>query len=109
MRVLRLRALAAILLSWLPTVWAADLPRESRVPGGIAFVEVPGGEQAPRVMFGDYQTVVIRRAEHWVAVVGIPLATQPGPQTLQVFSGQGKSAVTFDVVDKHYRTQNLTI
>ncbi len=88
---------------------AADLPLESRVPGGIAFVDVPGGEQAPRVMFGDYQTAVIRRDDRWVAVVGIPLATRPGTHTVHVYSGQGKSEVAFEVSDKSYRTQNLTI
>jgi len=88
---------------------AAVLPHEARVPGGIAFIEVPGGEQAPRVMFGDYQTAVIRRDEHWVAVVGIPLATKPGRQTVQVYSGSGKTEVAFEVADKHYRTQKLTI
>lgn len=91
------------------TVHAAVLPHEARVPGGIAFIEVPGGEQAPRVMFGDYQTAVIRRDDHWVAVVGIPLATKPGRQTVQVYCGTGKTEVAFEVADKHYRTQKLTI
>jgi len=101
----------------------AELPREARVPGGIAFVEVPGGQQAPRVMFGDYRTAVIRRDDGWVAVVGIPLATKPGQQTLRVYSGSkdigdgalggkavgGSTEVPFEVTDKHYRTQKLTI
>jgi murein DD-endopeptidase MepM/ murein hydrolase activator NlpD len=89
--------------------FADDVPRESRVPGGIAFVEVPGGPNAPRVLFGDYQTAVVRRDDRWVAVVGIPLATKPGPQKLHVFTGTGKSEVSFDVADKQYRTQKLTI
>jgi len=98
---------------------AAELPREARVPGGIAFVEVPSGEQAPRVMFGDHQAAVIRRDGHWLAVVGIPLATKPGQQILRVYSGTGGvsskndgsngSEVRFEVTDKHYRTQKLTI
>lgn len=107
----RLRALA-LLLACSFSVAAADvaaLPHEARVPGGIAFVEVPGGEQAPRVMFGDYQAAVIRQNDHWVAVVGIPLATKPGRQTVQVYSGTGKTEVGFEVADKHYRTQKLTI
>jgi murein DD-endopeptidase MepM/ murein hydrolase activator NlpD len=89
--------------------FATELPREARVPGGIAFVEVPGSEQAPRVMFGDYQAAVLQRDGRWIAVVGIPLATKPGRQTLQVYSGKGKAEVAFDVADKHYRTQKLTI
>lgn len=88
---------------------AAGLPREERVPGGIAFVEVPGSTVAPRVMFGDHRTAVIRRDDAWVAVVGIPLSTRPGPQVLNVYSGTGKSEVAFEVADKQYRTQKLTI
>lgn len=93
---------------------AAGLPRESRVPGGIAYIEVPGGEQAPRVVFGDYRAAVIRQEDRWVAVVGIPLATKAGHHTLQVYSGirnegSGKTEVPFDITDKAYRTQKLTI
>jgi murein DD-endopeptidase MepM/ murein hydrolase activator NlpD len=86
---------------------AIDLPREERVPGGIAFVAVPAGTQ--RVVFGDYQTAVVRHNDGWLAVVGIPLATRPGRQVLQVYSGHGKTEVAFDVADKQYRTQKLTI
>ena len=91
------------------TAVAADLPRESRVPGGIALVDVPGTDAPPRVMFGDHQAAVVRRADRWVAIVGIPLATKPGPQTLRVYTGTQKSEVTFAVTDKQYRTQKLTI
>lgn len=98
-----------VLVLFCGAIQAAALPREARVPGGIALVEVPGGTQAPRVMFGDYQTAVIRQEDRWLAVVGIPLATKPGPQQLLVYSGQGKSEVSFDVADKQYRTQKLTI
>ncbi|HWK74077.1 MAG TPA: peptidoglycan DD-metalloendopeptidase family protein [Povalibacter sp.] len=108
MNTFRLRTIA-VLLAFSFSAVAAALPHEARVPGGIAFVEVPGGEQAPRVMFGDYPTAVIRQNDRWVAVVGIPLATKPGRQTVQVYSDTGKTEVSFDVTDKHYRTQKLTI
>ncbi|HEY5810141.1 MAG TPA: peptidoglycan DD-metalloendopeptidase family protein [Povalibacter sp.] len=98
-----------VLMGFSTAIQAAALPREARVPGGIALVEVPGSAQAPRVMFGDYQAAVIRQDDRWLAVVGIPLATKIGPQQLQVYSGHGKSEVTFDVADKQYRTQKLTV
>jgi murein DD-endopeptidase MepM/ murein hydrolase activator NlpD len=88
---------------------AASLPRESRVPGGIAYVAVPGGEQPPQVVFEKYRVAVIRREGKWIAVVGIPLATKPGPQTLSVTTAAGKVPVTFDIADKRYRTQELKI
>ncbi len=90
-------------------VFALDLPREARVPGGIAYVEVPGGEQPPRVLFGGYQTAVVRDGDEWIAVVGIPLATKPGSHAVQVFDGTSKREIAFEVRDKQYRTQHLTI
>lgn len=109
---MRAQLLGALLLLAIAftTARATDLPRESRVPGGIAFIEVPGGEQAPRVMFDDYRTAVVRLDERWVAVIGIPLATKVGRHTLQVYAGNGgKTDIPFDVTDKSYRTQKLTI
>ena len=88
---------------------AANLPHESRVPGGIAFVTVPGGEQAPTVTYDGRRTAVIRQQDHWIAVVGVPLAATAGPQKLNVIGPSGKVDVTFDLADKQYRTQKLTI
>lgn len=91
-------------------VGAMELPREARVPGGIAVIEVPGGNHAPRVMFGDHQAAVVRDGDRWIAVVGIPLATRPGPHSVKVYSGKGGQVeVPFEVKDKQYRTQHLTI
>lgn len=88
---------------------AASLPREARVPGGIAFVAVPGGQEAPTVMYDGRRTAVMRQQERWVAVIGIALATKAGAQKLQVVTPTGKADVAFDLADKRYRTQRLTI
>ena len=88
---------------------AAASPRESRVPGGVAYVEVPGGTEPPVVMYDGYRTAVIKRDAKWFAVVGIPLATKPGRQLLKIESSDGPTEVTFQILDKRYRTQNLTI
>ena len=85
------------------------LPVESRVPGGIAFVEVPGGNEPPRVVFDGRRCAVIRQNDKWIAVVGIPLATKPGTRKLKVGIAQAATDVAFDVADKRYRTQKLTI
>ena len=86
-----------------------DLPVESRVPGGIAFVEVPGGSEPPQVVFDGRRCAVIRRVDHWIAVVGIPLAATVGTHLLKVGGPQGPTQVPFEVADKSYRTQRLTI
>jgi murein DD-endopeptidase MepM/ murein hydrolase activator NlpD len=103
------RTLASLILS-AGLLMAQALPRERRVPGGIAYVTLPGNDsQPPQVMFGEHQTAVIKRGQRWVALVGIPLATQPGPQSLQVVTPSGTAKVSFEVKDRKYRTQYLTL
>lgn len=86
-----------------------ELPRESRVPGGIAYIDLPATPKAPTVKFEGRECAVIRRGDHWTAVVGIPLATAPGRQTITVQSTKGPSEIAFQVKSKKYRTQYLTI
>lgn len=106
---MKLARFCVVLLSLFVAHFAAAAPRESRVPGGIAYVEVPGGKEAPVVMYEGYRTAVIKRGEAWVAVVGIPLAAKPGRHLLKVESSDGPTDVSFQILDKRYRTQNLTI
>jgi len=86
-----------------------QLPRESRVPGGIAYIDLPAMPKSPTVKFQGRPCVVIKHGNHWTAVVGIPLATPPGTQKIVVHSPQGSSEVPFQVKAKKYRTQYLTI
>jgi murein DD-endopeptidase MepM/ murein hydrolase activator NlpD len=88
---------------------AYALPRESRVPGGLAYITVPGGAEPPSVTYDGYRAAVIKRADKWVAIVGIPLAAKAGRQTLQVAASDGPVEVNFEILDKSYRTQQLTI
>src|SRR5690242_18507672 len=89
---------------------AGDLPREARVPGGIALVEITGaGAAPPTVLIDTRRAAVIRQNDHWLAIVGIPLSTKPGGQTLRVTTGAKTIEVPFQVTDKEYRTQRLTI
>jgi murein DD-endopeptidase MepM/ murein hydrolase activator NlpD len=85
------------------------LPRESRVPGGIAYVEVPGAALPPVANFDGHRAPVIRRGDRWVAVVGIPLSAKVGEHKLIVRTETGRFDVPFYVDDKRYRTQHLTI
>ena len=101
-------ALPLLLLAGL-TAGAAELPKESRVPGGIALVPVPGSDIAPTVIFNTHRVAVVRKDEQWIAVVGIPLAEKPGELKLKVSTPSGTSEVPFRITDKSYRTQHLTI
>ena len=85
------------------------LPKESRVPGGIALVPVPGSDIAPTVIFNTHRVAVVRKADQWIAIVGIPLAEKPGELKLKVSTPTGTTDVPFSITDKSYRTQNITV
>jgi len=88
---------------------AVGLPKENRVPGGIALVPVPGADIAPTVIFNTHRVAVVRKDDQWLAVVGIPLAENPGELKVKVSTPDGTTEVPFSIKDKGYRTQNITV
>jgi len=96
------------------TVAAASpaLPRESRVPGGIAILELGDGEAPPgAVIFNDHRAPVLRTADGWVALVGIPLDTAPGVHSArwQAPERPEPRPLEFSVAPKQYAEQRLTV
>lgn len=108
-RFLRLAASLLLFAGLAAGAGAAELPKESRVPGGIALIPVPGGEMAPTVLFNTRRVAVVRRDDQWLAVIGIPLAEKPGELKIKVSTPTGTTDVPFRITDKKYRTQSLTI
>jgi murein DD-endopeptidase MepM/ murein hydrolase activator NlpD len=76
-------------------------------PGGIARIRLGRGDTAPLVRLGDTRVLVMRDGALWSAVVGVPLAAEPG-STLTVEIGNADAA-RIRVVAKAYPEQHLTI
>lgn len=80
------------------------------VPGGVAVVPLGSGTQAPQVRYHNRPVMVLQDAGHgWIAVVGIPLSTAAGRQSVQVESGEGKRSLSFEVRAKRYTEQHITL
>jgi len=90
---------------------AIDLPRENRVPGGVVILDLGTAESSPgTVTFKGYRAPVLQAGAGWVAVVGIPLDTKPGPLTAEFRPTTGDArALEFTVVDKKYDEQRLKV
>ncbi len=89
------------------TAQAADLPHGDAVPGGIALVALPAG--VVRASYAGHRVMILPHDGRRYAVVGVPLDTRPGTQELAVVASGGTRNVAFDVKDKAYAVQRLTI
>lgn len=105
----RRAAIQALLL--LPgLVQAAHLPETEPVPGGIVKLTLADAKTpAPQAFYQGRRVMVLARNGQWTALVGIPLNTKPGPQSLQVKTGAQESTLSFTIRDKKYPAQYLTI
>ena len=88
--------------------WA--LPTESRVPGGVALIDLnlPVTETRPDASFGGRPVMVVANEnnQNWTAVVGIPLSAKPSEQ--QALRVNGKQ-INFGLDGKAYPEQRLKI
>jgi murein DD-endopeptidase MepM/ murein hydrolase activator NlpD len=117
-----LRALTACAAAALCTLGAAstsatgpELPRQSLVPGGVALLPVAGDirqQASPLVSYEGARVLVVRHANQWLAIVGIPLSAQPGKASVTVAAAEPQlpaQVLNFEIMPKQYAEQRLTV
>lgn len=110
MKTIRAAALRTLLLITVAASSAWALPRHAPVPGGVAVVRLDADTAArPVAWFGDAPLAVVRADGAWYALVGIPLALTPGPQSIVVATDGSRRRIDFEVTPNTYPTQRLQI
>jgi len=89
---------------------AVELPREHRVPGGVATLPLGASIERPQASFNGVPVLVVGSPARWTAVVGIGLGAAPGPARLVVRSGDSEAAApTFVITPFRYAEQRLKV
>jgi len=103
------RLLAMLMLLVSPLVFA-QLPQQSAVPGGVVIMPLASQSSSkPVVTFNSKPVMVVAAEGQWQAILGVPLDLKPGTHKLLVSRGSAKSTALFDIQDKQYPTQHITI
>jgi murein DD-endopeptidase MepM/ murein hydrolase activator NlpD len=101
---------ACLCLLFAGALRAIELPDGAAVPGGVALVELPADSDTTQVRFNQRPVLVAATGETHTAVIGLPLGTRPGTHSLTLRTRDGRQTnVAFQVNDKQYQTQHLTI
>src|SRR5688500_5216669 len=110
------RLALALVAAWAPFAAAAGAdtfiaPRVAAVPGGVVTFKLPGAaDERPVVTYAGKPVLVARQAANWIAVVGIPLDTEPGEYHLDVQQpGADPRQLQFKVLTKDYAVQQLKV
>lgn len=89
------------------------LPRTSAVPGGLVALDIGAqapGSAAPVVTLEGARTLVVPNEGRWIAVVGIPLDTEPGAVEIRVAHADGSASTeSVRIEPKQYATQKLKV
>ena len=106
--------LGVFLTTLLPCAQANPLTLQSLhqpVPGGVAIVALSSTNRTPpKVTFQQKPVLVVAGQEQrWVAVVGLPLDIAIQTQVLVVTDQNTSTEVKFEIKDKKYREQRITV
>lgn len=89
---------------------AGFTPEDSRVPGGVAVIELPQrGDSPPHVFFQKDRVFTAQQDGKWYAWVGLPLSLKAGTYSAYWRTKEGDKPLSFQVTDKKYQEQRLTV
>jgi murein DD-endopeptidase MepM/ murein hydrolase activator NlpD len=114
-RSLSLGLAVVLALSLSARALATGLPQASPVPGGVALLPLAVGPDdagvSPTVSYEGQRVMVLKQADHWLAVVGIPLSAEPGGAALAIrrSSSPAAEALAFQINPKEYVVQRLRV
>ena len=100
--------LISSLLTLISPSYVNSLPIESNVPGGIVIIPIQT-ENKPKAFFYNKKVMVIGKRNNWKAIIGIPLKIETGEHRLKVINNGTESNYLFEVLNKNYESQYLTI
>lgn len=94
-----------------------ELPQESRVPGGIAIIDLKlprtnHNAVLPTVYYLGNRTLVLpdpNTENNWITIVGIPLNAKLGANTIHVTFKNKKITKSFIVKPKKYPEERITV
>jgi len=85
-------------------------PHASQVPGGVARLSLGPAATRPTAFAGDVPLLVLGDTIEWTALVGIPLAAEPGEASITVRpEGRAEKQIAYTIAPKQYREQRLTV
>ena len=91
-------------------LWATALPEQAAIPGGVVIVPLSAEDLAkPVVKYRKKPVAVVKSDGQWLAIVGVPLGAKIGTQRLTVTQAGEISRALFEIQDKAYPTQHITI
>jgi murein DD-endopeptidase MepM/ murein hydrolase activator NlpD len=80
------------------------------VPGGVAVVDLGAGNGTPTASYqGNPVLVVHEQGQRWLAIVGVPLSSKAGSQSLIAKDASGSRTLSFTVGSKRYAEQRITL
>lgn len=91
------------------------IPKESRVPGGVAIINLKlpctnNNAVLPTVYYLGHRTLVFPDADNnWNTIIGIPLNAKVGVNTIEVTFKNKKTHRTFIVKQKKYPEERITL